>query len=299
MSSAHCLSSGVIKDLPNDLLSITPSARTSVASTPNQHKKPPGLCTRLPFIFGPSTIDMLPAHGHHDEFSLLKVENLDHLSHLAYAEDEDEDENEEQPRDEYYLNIDAVLNADGSLIAFTGMPTDNRDDAKDICLPPYPTLKEFPHESSKKLKGTLQVRFAPSFNQSWTDRVIALPPDIGAFRDVGAFIEQNGTVTMVLDTCANSEEDTVVTQNTSCFTVVEAKDGCTVEDCDSWRVVGTVNFLPVPRNCSLDHNDPSFECPCHIEHPTIWYDKPLKRWRMLMHQYPSRLVDGRCVPQPH
>jgi len=56
------------------------------------------------------------------------------------------------------------------------------------------------------------------------------------------------------------------------------------------------NVLEIPDNCSLDEFDPHYACSCGIEEPTIWYDEPMEKWRMLFVQYPSRQINGQCIP---
>ena len=143
-------------------------------------------------------------------------------------------------------------------------------------------------------KDILLVRFSTSVESSWTESFIELPTKINRRSSPGAYIEVNGTVTLVLDTCAFGDGDV---GDKGCFTVIQSRDGCTMGHCNSWATIGNPNFLPIPKNCSLDPLDPFFACPCSVEHPTIWFDDPLQKWRMLIHQYPSKLINGRCVPQ--
>eukprot|EP00978_Attheya_sp_CCMP212_P047802 scaffold432507_cov71-Attheya_sp.AAC.1 len=214
--------------------------------------------------------------------------------------------------DTYNVNIDFIMKSDGSLVAFViGDPNKRRmckngslsrtacEDCDDCACNKVESCKNrMPLSGNQSRpymmypKLDLFAMFADTVEGPWTEQSIVLPVEVGAFQDTSTYIDSNGTVTMVLDTC------TVHDGNRSCFTIVEAKDGCTTKSCDTWETVGIPNFLHLPANCSLDPGHPLFACPCRVEHPTIWFDKPMRKWRMLMHQYPSRLIDGKCVAQP-
>ena len=123
------------------------------------------------------------------------------------------------------------------------------------------------------------------------ERKIILPSEIGSYESIGSYIEGNGTVTLVLDTQSS--------ESSSVFTIIQARSGCTHRKCNSWRLVGISNFLELPRNCSLDKSDLNYACPCHAREPTIWYDKPMKKWRLIFHQFPSKQINGECNPDPN
>ena len=116
-----------------------------------------------------------------------------------------------------------------------------------------------------------------------------LPRQVSGFDSISAHVDKHGATTLLLDTC----ESSVSSIETSCFTIVESKTGCSVDTgCGDWSVVGKPNFLSLPNDCSHD------ACSCRADQPTLWFDKPLGKWRMLFRQYPLKVVDDQCVASP-
>jgi hypothetical protein len=191
--------------------------------------------------------------------------------------------------DIYSTNADVFANPDGSLVAIASgasNPSIERPCKDGFPVPTTPPPMFIQH---------LRARFADTAAGPWIEKAIVLPAAVGVGYNPSPFVnDQNGTVTMILHTCTGGIPGT---PNITCFTVVEASDGCSAKSCE-FKVLGELNFLPVPSNCSLDKRDPAYKCPCHIEDPTIWFDRPLGKWRILMHQYPSVLVHGKCESRP-
>ena len=148
--------------------------------------------------------------------------------------------------------------------------------------------------SSSLSSPALTVKLKPRYQRDWLEHVIELPIHLSSYQNGDFYVANNGTVTMVIDTCMNEVQTPGGGQAQRCFTILEASRG---DDGNyaAWSIVGKENILAVPMNCSIDPMDPHFACPCNIEEPTIWYDKPMGRWRMLFSQYPSLMIDGRCV----
>ena len=191
--------------------------------------------------------------------------------------------------DVYSTNADVFENPDGSLVAIaTGAPNIGIERPCKDGLP-------VPNTPPPPFKSHLRAKFAESAAGPWIEKAIVLPAAVGVGYNPSPCVnEQNGTVTMIVHTCTGGIP---ADPNNTCFTVVEASAGCSTESCE-FKVLGELNFLSVPSNCSLDKSDPAYKCPCHIEDPTIWFDRPLGKWRILMHQYPSILIAGKCESRP-
>lgn len=112
-------------------------------------------------------------------------------------------------------------------------------------------------------------------------------PGNGYIGSHSVYVESNGTVTVALDTCK------IDGSQNKYFTLIQAENGCTKEECN-FRIVHEDMFSP-PFPCALNQSHASFGCPCALESPAVWFDKPTNKWRMLMNQFRSHDVAGQCV----
>ena len=138
--------------------------------------------------------------------------------------------------------------------------------------------------------------------------------DVGQLSNPSLYVAPNGTVTVLLDTCNTTttlsknepqqqqqqQQDGGTRPQKGCFSLIQARGGCHVHDgCDEWKFVGTKNFLQVPMHCSREQEDDRYACPCNVKDPILWFDGGAQKWRMLMTQSSSTLVNGQCMPLPY
>ena len=226
---------------------------------------------RLPFIFAPE-LNTMPYHNQTILSNRREMKMLLSKMDLPFSKPETKLYGQERLVKAFKTYSDVFVNPDGSVGALA--------------------IGQGDVQSNGGTGGkSLRVKLAPKVTGPWREKVIDLKTHVGVFYEPAAYVERNGTITVVIDSCAEKPHT-----NSSCFTIVQAKEGCTPEKCDGWEVLGEPNFLTLPKHCSLREDDPSFACPCSVEHPVIWYDKPMKKWRMLMHQYSSEYSGGECVP---
>jgi hypothetical protein len=254
----------------------------------------------LSFILSPEVVkDPLQLH-HSDSFQMLGSHLFDETKDLNFISRTHVLDNQTLPQRQYlykqrahvlYPTIaDIIMNpADESLIVLAARSS--KHPLRKRALSDLIISSNHPPENDDHL---LRAKFSPSASGPWSEGIIELPSEISSFTEPSVYVETNGTVTMVLDTCQVRPGPL----NTSCITIIQAQEGCTSSGCAPFEVMGMSNFLPMPRHCSQTPDDIFFDCPCLVEQPTIWFDKPMQKWRLLMHQYPSVSVNGTCVPQP-
>ena len=254
----------------------------------------------LAFILSPEVVkDPLKLH-HSDSFLSLGKHLVDDAFDEHFEEQTHVIDNQTMYRRQFlykqrvqtlYPNIaDMIFNpSDGSIVALAaGAPAIFDPTSRPRRAIPKSTI------DLDQQQRSIPAKVAASAQGPWIDETLHLPPGIRAFTDPSVYVETNGTVTMVLDTCTARP----LPLNNSCLTIVQSHKGCTKDGCDDFELVGMPDFLPVPRHCALSKDSPFYDCPCLIEQPTIWFDKPMQKWRLLFHQYPSLRIDGQCVPQP-
>ena len=131
--------------------------------------------------------------------------------------------------------------------------------------------------------------------------------DVGQLSSPSLYVAPNGTITVLLDTCntttstlLNEQQQDGGTPQKGCFSLIQARGGCNLEHgCDEWKFVGTKNFLQVPMHCSREQEDDRYACPCNVKDPVLWFDGEAQKWRILMTQSSSTLVNGQCMPLPY
>jgi len=236
----------------------------SVPVQSTENKVANGYRPKLPFILAPSEIEGMP---------LVTATRIRHLSPLTMSTMNDIFLDtwralwgDRYGKTEHHLAVDIAIDSKGERKKFLRCD----DDSTSLCV---------------------VFENAGGPNITSMERKIFLPSEIGSYESIGSYIEGNGTVTLVLDTQSS--------ESSSVFTIIQARGGCTHRKCNSWRLVGISNFLELPKNCSLDKSDLKYACPCHAREPTIWYDKPMRKWRLLFHQFPSKQINGECNPGPH
>ena len=186
--------------------------------------------------------------------------------------------------DIYATNADAMVDPTDGTIVVLAMGEANLTKIERPCVKGSPV----PLTPPPPMSTVLRARHSKSPSGPWEETQLDVPR--GDLPNPSTYVHANGTVTMIVHTCAvNSSAPSV-----KCFTILRAPSWR-----GPWRTIAE-NFLNVPLNCSTNHTDPFYKCPCHIEDPTIWYDKPMGKWRVLMHQYPSRVQasTGLCQSDP-
>ena len=263
----------------------------------------------LPFIFSPEVAKEPLAPYQNETSETLASSLFENVQEATYARRTHILNNETLPERQFLFKqrlleedpaiADIILNPkDQSLVSLirhdsTFGPSTPKQGKSEI-------LSRTRISSAEDRRRHLRARFSPSPNGPWTEGIIELPSEISYYRDISVYVETNGTVTMVLDTCeaqvlSTSQEVGII----ECLTILEAHHGCNATDCDTFKVMGKPNFLTMPLNSSLEEQDGVYlDCPGLVEQPTIWFDKPMQKWRLLMHQYPSVSVNGTCIPQP-
>ena len=170
------------------------------------------------------------------------------------------------------------------------------------------------------MNTTIRARSSKSPSGPWQEIALPVPP--GDLANPSTYVHENGTVTMIVHTCAVEPPGGWLNPTSiKCFSILRAPHWS-----GPWRTIAQ-NFLDVPLHCSRNRTDPAYQCACHIEvrrhpralpaalaltgcsesdsgclcntqDPTIWFDKPMNRWRVLMHQYPSVIKNGTCASTP-
>jgi len=108
------------------------------------------------------------------------------------------------------------------------------------------------------MNTTIRARSSKSPSGPWQEIALPVPP--GDLANPSTYVHENGTVTMIVHTCAVEPPGGWLNPTSiKCFSILRAPHWS-----GPWRTIAQ-NFLDVPLHCSRNRTDPAYQCACHIE----------------------------------